>query len=122
MLLDGQALTLTLTVRLATPGDACVAVSSQIALNYPGLTDEIAVRLDDRLYDGLYDGLAAAEGPLPPERLRMQVLALDAEPPLATILTPVNWNVVRELGDQLATLAAAGVLAAWPLLSDPVQA
>jgi hypothetical protein len=121
VLVDGRAVQLHLTVRLETPGEACVAVSSTVAFSYePPLPDEIAVRLDDRLYDGLYDGLALIEGPLPPERLRLRIVDLRSEPPLATLLGPVDWHVVRALGDLLAELAAEGVVRAWPSLRDAV--
>jgi hypothetical protein len=114
---DGRAARLELAVRLETPGEACVAVSSTVAFTYdPALSDEVAVRLDDRLYDGLYDGLALIEDPLPPERLRLRLVALRCEPPLAALLTPINWPTVRELGDHLAALAAEGVQQAWPEL------
>ena len=116
-LTDGRAVQLGLTVRLETPGEACVAVSSTVAFAYePPLPDEIAVRLDDRLYDGLYDGLALIDDPLPPERLRLRLVNLRCAPALASLLTPVDWQTVRELGDQLAALAAAGVQQAWPEL------
>lgn len=114
-LADGRAVRLQLAVRLETPGEACAAVSSTVAFAYePPLPDEIAVRLDDRLYDGLYDGLASTEDPLPPERLRLRLVGLRCEPPLAILLTPVDWQTVRELGDLLATLAADGLQQAWP--------
>lgn len=117
VLVDGRAVQLHLTVRLETPGEACVAVSSTVAFSYePPLPDDIAVRLDDRLYDGLYDGLGLIEGPLPPERLRLRLVELRSEPPLATLLTPVEWRTVRELGDLLAELAAEGVVRAWSSL------
>lgn len=119
LLADGRAVRLTLTVRLETPGEACVAVSSTVACAYePPLPDDVAVRLDDRLYDGLYDGLALIEGPLPPERLRVCIADLSSDPPLATLLTPVDWPTVRELGDILAALAAEGVRRAWPALDE----
>ena len=127
-LADGKSVRLALTVRLETPGEACVAISSTVAfLHEPPLPDDIAVRLDDRLYDGLYDGLAAVDGPLPPERLRLAITALTSEPPLATILTPiatpvatpVDWRLVAALGDTLAALAAEAVARAWPALVAP---
>lgn len=111
----GGALALTLRVRLTTPGEACIAVASSVAFAYtPSLPDDIAVRLDDRLYDGLYDGLAAAEGALPPERLRMAVVSLISTPPLSTLLDPVDWLLVGVIGDYLATLAAEAFGVAWP--------
>lgn len=111
----GDEVQLALTVRLETPGEACVAVSSTVAFAYePTLPDDVAVRLDDRLYDGLYDGLALIEGPLPPERVRLQIIALRSAPPLATLLTPLDWLTVRELGDILAALATEAVVQAWP--------
>lgn len=114
-LADGREVRLTLALYLETPGEACVAVSSTVAFSYdPPLPDDVAVRLDDRLYDGLYDGLALIEGPLPPERLRLRITALRTDPPLVTLLTPVDWPIVRELGDILATLSAEGVQRAWP--------
>lgn len=116
-LADGREVCFALTVRLETPGEACVAVSSSVAFVYdPPLPDDVAVRLDDRLYDGLYDGLALIEEPLPPERLRLQIVSLRSEPPLATLLTPIDWLLVRELGDLLAPLAAEGVQRAWSQL------
>lgn len=118
-LADGRMVCLGLTVSMETPGEACVAVSSTVAFAYePPLSDEVAVRLDDRLYDGLYDGLARIDGPLPPERLRLRLVGLRSEPPLATLLIPVAWATVRELGDLLAALAAEGVRQAWPGLCD----
>ena len=121
-LADGRAVQLQLAVRLETPGEACVALSSTIAFAYePPLPDEIAVRLDDRLYDGLYDGLALIEDPVPPERLRLRLVDLRCEPPLATLLTPVDWQIVRELGDLLAALSAEGVQQAWPELQQAVN-
>ena len=118
-LADGTTLALCVTVRLTTPGEACVAVSSSVAFGYvPALADDIAVRLDDRLYDGLYDGLAEVEGALPPGRLRLDVIALDAVPPLAEVLTPVDWPLVSTIGDHLAQLSAEAVRAAWPMLQD----
>lgn len=118
-LADGRAVQLRLTVSLETPGEACVAISSTVAFVYaPPLPDDVAVRLDDRLYDGLYDGLARIDGPLPPERLRLRIGALHSEPPLATLLAPVDWTTVRRLGDLLAELAAEGVVRAWPSLRD----
>jgi hypothetical protein len=117
-LADGREVRFALTVRLETPGEACVAVSSTVAFAYdPPLPDDAAVRLDDRLYDGLYDGLALIEEPLPPERLRLQIVSLRSEPTLAALLTPLDWLLVRELGDLLAPLAAEGVQRAWPDLS-----
>jgi len=114
-LADGREVRLSLSVRLETPGEACVAVSSTVAFVYdPLLPDDVAVRLDDRLYDGLYDGLALIEEPLPPERLRLQIVSLGSEPTLAALLTPLDWLLVRELGDLLAPLAAEGVQRAWP--------
>lgn len=116
-LADGREVRFSLTVRLETPGEACVAVSSTVAFVYdPPLPDDVAVRLDDRLYDGLYDGLARIEEPLPPERLRLQIVSLSSEPTLAALLTPIDWLLVRELGDLLAPLAAEGVQRAWPQL------
>lgn len=111
---NGRELTLTLTARLETPGECCVAISSTVAFAYePPLIDDIAVRLDDRIYDGLYDGLAAIEGPMPPEHLKVAVVALSSAPPLATVLEPVDWKVIGALGDQLAAVAAAAVGLAW---------
>ena len=116
-LTDGRDVRLTLALSLETPGEACVAVSSTVAFAYePPLPDDVAVRLDDRLYDGLYDGLALIDGPLPPERLRLRITALDSDPSLAALLTPVDWRAVRELGDILAALSAEGVERAWPSL------
>lgn len=121
-LADGREVRFALTVRLETPGEACVAVSSTVAFVYdPPLPDDVAVRLDDRLYDGLYDGLALIEEPLPPERLRLQIVSLRSEPTMAALLTPTDWRLVRELGDLLAPLAAEGVKRAWPGL-NPVAA
>jgi hypothetical protein len=120
-LADGREVRFALTVRLETPGEACVAVSSTVAFVYdPPLPDDVAVRLDDRLYDGLYDGLALIEEPLPPERLRLQIVSLRSEPTLAALLTPIDWLLVRELGDLLAPIAAEGVVQAWPGLSTVV--
>lgn len=117
-LADGREVRFSLTVRLETPGEACVAVSSTVAFVYdPPLPDDVAVRLDDRLYDGLYDGLALIDEPLPPERLRLRIVSLRSEPTLAVLLTPIDWLLVSELGDLLATLAAEGVRRAWPELS-----
>jgi len=118
-LADGTPLDLRVTVRLTTPGEACVAVSSSVAFSYvPPLPDDVAVRLDDRLYDGLYDGLAGVEGALPPGRLRLAVLALDTAPPLAHVLDPVDWFLVGTIGERLAQLAAEAVGIAWPALGD----
>jgi hypothetical protein len=91
---DGREVRLALTVRLETPGEACVAVSSAVAFAYaPPLPDDVAVRLDDRLYDCLYDGPGdQSRGQLPPERLRLHVTALRSEPPLAALLTPIEWG------------------------------
>ncbi len=115
----GPPLELRVTVRLTTPGEACVAVSSSVAFAYaPSLPDDVAVRLDDRLYDGLYDGLAEVEGALPPGRLRLAVIALDAVPALAVVLDPIDWPLVGAIGDRLAALAAEAVRAAWPALRD----
>ncbi len=115
----GPPLDLRVTVRLTTPGEACVAVSSSVAFTYaPSLPDDVAVRLDDRLYDGLYDGLAEVEGALPPGRLRLAVIALDAVPSLAAVLEPIDWLLVGTIGDQLAALAAEAVRAAWLALRD----
>src|SRR3954469_5056414 len=117
-LADGRSMNFTLTVRLETPGECCVAISSAVAFAHePPLPDDIAVRLDDRLYDGLYDGLAAIEGPLPPEHLKVAVESLTSEPPLAMVLEPVNWQVITSIGDRLAALAAEAVVAAWPELA-----
>ncbi len=116
-LTDGREVRFALTVRLETPGEACVAVSSTVAFVYdPPLQDDVAVRLDDRLYDGLYDGLALIEEPLPPERLRLQIVSLRSEPTLAALLTSLDWLLVHELGDLLALLAADAVQRAWPEL------
>lgn len=115
----GPPLDLRVTVRLTTPGEACVAVSSSVAFTYvPSLPDDVAVRLDDRLYDGLYDGLVEVEGALPPGRLRLAVIALDAVPSLAAVLEPIDWLLVGTIGDRLATLTAEAVRAAWPALRD----
>lgn len=116
---DGTALELRVTVRLTTPGEACVAVSTSVAFAYaPPLPDDVAVRLDDRLYDGLYDGLAKVEGALPPGRLRLAVIALDTAPPLAHILDPIDWPLVATIGERLAQLAAEAVGVAWPALRN----
>lgn len=112
-LADGRALAIALTVRLETPGEACVAIVTGVAIDWPGLPEEVALRLDDRLYDGLYDGLAAVEGDLPPGRLRVSVTALDAEPALASALPPGDWLAVAALGDTLAALAAEATGVAW---------
>lgn len=115
--LAGQTLTLELTVQLTTPGDACVVISSHLGFTHtPALPDDIAVRLDDRLYDGIYDGLALVPGPLPPERLRVQVISLTSDPPLATLLVPPDWRLIGLVGDELATLASDTVQLAWPHL------
>lgn len=113
----GGSLALALRVRLSTPGETCVAVASSVAFAYaPPLPADVAVRLDDRLYDGLYDGLALVEGALPPERLRMAVVALTSTPPLAALLDPVDWPLVGAIGDRLAALVAEAFGAAWPQL------
>ena len=118
---DGRDLALTLTVRLETPGDCCVAITSAVAFAYePPLADDIAVRLDDRIYDGLYAGLAALDGPMPPEHLKVAVVALASEPPLARLLEPVDWRTVAAIGDHLAALAAEAVGLAWPDLASGV--
>jgi hypothetical protein len=119
---DGTTLALRVTVRLTTPGEACVAISSSVAFSYtPPLPDEVAVRLDDRLYDGLYDGLAEVEGALPPGRLRLTVIALDATPPLAQLLDPIDWPLIGTIGERLAALSAEAVRAAWPGVSDDTR-
>ena len=114
---NGREVRLTLDLSLETPGEACVAVSSTVAFTYePPLPDDIAVRLDDRLYDGLYDGLALIEGPMPPERLRLRINTLQSTPSLAVLLTQIDWSAVREIGDILAVMSAEGVVQAWPSL------
>jgi hypothetical protein len=47
----------------------------------------------------------------------LQIVSLRSEPTLAALLTPLDWLLVRELGDLLAPLAAEGVQRAWPDLS-----
>ncbi len=119
-LADGRELALALTVRLETPGEACVAIVAAVLIGYaPSLSEEVAVRLDDRLYDGLYAGLAVAEGALPPGRLRIGVVAVQSEPALTGALLPSgDWVAVGALGETLAALAAEATVRAWGALVE----
>lgn len=106
-LTDGRTLTLRLHVRAETPGECCVGIASSLRFDYePPLAADIAVRFDDRLYDGLYAGLAALAGPMPPEHLKVEVVALASDPALAIFVAGEDWSVIGQIGAALEALAA----------------
>lgn len=110
----GADLSVALTLRLATPGECCADVASTLAFSYePPLTDDVAVRLDDRLYDGIYAALAEAPGALPPAGLAVAITELRSDPPLATVVTPPDWALIGALAEALQGLVAEAFLAAW---------
>jgi hypothetical protein len=111
---DGTALALAVTIRLETPGECCADIASTLAYSYdPPLPDDIAVRLDDRLYDGIYAGLAEAPGALPPGKLKVAITGLASEPPLATVLDGTDWPLIGAVAAALEELASAAFQAAW---------
>ena len=106
----GLGVVLGVRVRVTTPGECCVAIASSLRFEYdPPLPDDIAVRLDDRLYDGLYAGLATLDGPLPPGHLQVAVVEVRAVPSLASLVGAGDWAVIGALGDALAERAVAAV-------------
>ena len=110
----GVAVAVGLTVRLETPGECCADVASTLAFSYdPPLPDDVAVRLDDRLYDGIYAGLAEAPGAMPPGRLKVAITGFRSEPPLLEMVSPPNWALIGALGEALGELSAEAFLAAW---------
>lgn len=112
-LADGRPVALAVTARVTTPGECCVNIASTLRFDYaPPLPDDVAVRLDDRLYDGLYAGLAALDGPLPPEHLKVVIVGVASAPSLATLVAGGDWPVIGQLGAALEALAAEAVAAA----------
>jgi hypothetical protein len=110
----GVDVSVALTVRLETPGECCADIASTLAFAYdPSLPDDVAVRLDDRLYDGIYAGLAEAPGALPPGRLKVAITEFRSEPPLADLVSPPDWGRIGALGEALGALSAEAFLAVW---------
>lgn len=110
----GATLSLAVTVRLETPGECCADIASTLAFAYaPPLPDDVAVRIDDRLYDGIYSAFAEAPGALPPAGLKVAITELRCEPPLATVVSPPDWRVIGTLAEALQALVAEAFLAAW---------
>ena len=111
---DGATLALTIMLRLETPGECCADIASTLAYSYdPPLPDDVAVRLDDRLYDGIYAGLAEAPGALPPGKLKVAITGLHSDPPLATVLDGTDWTLIGAVAATLEDMASAAFLAAW---------
>jgi hypothetical protein len=111
---DGVRLVVALTLRLETPGECCADIASTLAFSYdPPLPDDIAVRLDDRLYDGIYAGFAEAPGALPPAGLKVAISEVRSDPPLVELVSPPDWGRIRALGEALGQVSAEAFLAAW---------
>ena len=113
-LAGGGSLSLALTLRLATPGECCADIASTLAFAYaPPLPDDVAVRLDDRLYDGIYAAFAEAPGALPPAGLKVAITELRCAPPLAAVVSPPDWRMIGSLAETLQAMAVEAFLAAW---------
>ena len=111
---DGVSLAVALTLRLETPGECCADIASTLAFSYdPPLPDDIAVRLDDRLYDGIYAGFAEAPGALPPAGLKVAIREFRSDPPLVELVSPPDWGRIGALGEALGRVSAEAFLAAW---------
>jgi hypothetical protein len=111
---DGTSVVVALTLRLETPGECCADIASTLAFSYdPPLPDDIAVRLDDRLYDGIYAGFAEAPGALPPAGLKVAISEFRSDPPLVELVSPLDWERIGALGEALGRVSAEAFLAAW---------
>lgn len=110
---SGLAVALALTARLETPGEPCVAISTELVFAYDdAIPEELQDALNDRLFAGIYTALDGAR-PLPPEGLRVVILALHTDPPLARLLRADPLVGARIAGDHLEELAREAVAAAW---------
>lgn len=98
-----------LAVRLESPGDPCVNLTSDLQFSYePGLPEPAQEVLDRRLYDAIYAAVEPGDRPLPPEGLKVIVTALTGDPPLAAILAD-DPAALDAIGDALAALLADAV-------------
>lgn len=112
--------TLAMTVRLEIPGEPCVAIATALTFDYdPELAEGVQYALDDRLYSGIYAGLAAAEGPLPPEGLKITVSSLSSTPSLAHLLQHDRLSDQIIAGDYLEELAGAATERVWRQAAEP---
>lgn len=122
MLPDGVRLAVALTLRLETPGECCADIASTLAFAYdPPLPDDVAVRLDDRLYDGIYAGFAEAAGALPPEGLKVAIGGFRSDPPLLELVSPPDWIRIGALAEALGAVSCEAFLAAWGTLTQRTQ-
>jgi hypothetical protein len=109
----GPAVALALTARLETPGEPCVAISTELLFAYDdAIPEELQYALNDRLFAGIYAALDGAR-PLPPEGLRVVIPALHIDPSLARLLRADPFAGARIAGGHLEELAREAVAAAW---------
>ena len=117
---DGVSVAVALTLRLETPGECCADIASTLAFSYePPLPDDVAVRLDDRLYDGIYAGFAEASGTLPPEGLKVAISEVRSEPPLVELVSPPDWGRIGALAEALGCVSTGAFLAAGGEMKQP---
>jgi hypothetical protein len=106
---SGRQLQITMHIRLRTPGDPDAHVSTALLCGHTW-SEELMEVLASQIYRGVHGGLGVVAHPLPAGNLHIEVLKLDATPPLSEL---ARNSGIRLPVDIIEVLVRDNVASLW---------